>query len=331
MKMRSLVVGLVVVMPAFAADPPKKEPRAYTDAAKAGPDFDTQGEYAGPVPGGKAGIQVTAEGDGKFACRVLKGGLPGDGWDGTTQIKFSAKREDGKVPFEFALPNGEKVKGDIADGKVLSTAQDGTPVELKRIVRHSPTEGTKPPAGALVLFDGKNADEWLRGKLEDGLLSVAAPNGLVSKRTFGDCTLHVEFRLPFMPKARGQARGNSGVYLQGRYEVQVLDSFGLAGKADECGGIYSLGAPKVNMCYPPLQWQTYDIDYTAAHYDSDGKKTKNARISVRHNGVLIQDDFEITKDTTGGIEKEVPGDGPIYLQNHGDPVVYRNIWIVEKR
>lgn len=325
------VVGLVAFQ-ALAADAPAKKPiETITDPAKAGPDYRLQGEYAGDVPGGKAGIQVTAEGDGRFTCRALRGGLPGDGWDGKTEIKFTARTVDGKTPFEFSLPTGEKITGEIAEGVIKTTAKDGSPVELKRVVRHSPTEGAKPPAGAVVLFDGTNADAWDHGKIENGLLSVMVPGGQTSKKQFGDCTVHVEFILPFMPRARGQARANSGVYLQGRYEVQVLDSFGLEGKNNECGGIYELGDPKVNMCYPPLQWQTYDIDYKAARFGADGKKTANARITVKHNGVVVQDNFEIARDTRAATFKEVPGPGPINLQNHGNPIFYRNIWVVEKK
>src|SRR5204862_2270785 len=138
-------------------------------------------------------------------------------------------------------------------------------------------------------FDGTSADAWDNGKVEHGLLSVAVPRGQTSKRKFGDCAVHVEFILPFMPRARGQARANSGVYLQGRYEVQVLDSFGLAGQNNECAGIYTFAAPRVNMCYPPLTWQTYDIDFTAARYDASGAKKSTAVITVKHNGVLVQD------------------------------------------
>ncbi len=335
-----LLILFVAGFTALAADPPLEKPaektrrmqlEAFTDPEMAGPDYQVQGEYAGGVPGGKVGFQVIAEGDGQFAGRVLKGGLPGDGWDGKTEIKFTAKRPGGKVPFEFSLPNGNAIKGEIADGKVTATGPDGKQVVLKRVVRHSPTEGAKPPAGAVVLFDGTSADAWDKGQVENGCLSVSVPGGLRSKRTFGDCAVHVEFRLPFMPKARGQARGNSGVYLQGRYEVQVLDSFALKGENNECGGIYELHAPLVNMCYPPLQWQTYDIDYTAARYGPDGKKTANARITVRHNGVLIQDNVELTRATRAAVLKEGPEPGPLHLQNHGDPVVYQNVWVVEKK
>ncbi len=335
MRTWALCIGLAVTLAAVATGPsagqqPGEKARraneAFTDPDKAGPDYQIQGEYVGESPGHpKFGAQVVAEGDGKFFMRALRGGLPGEGWDGERQYRFTAKTENGKTTFE-----GAEARGEIRDGQVQATLNNGETVVLKRVVRRSPTEGAKPPAGAVVLFDGASADAWDHGKDENGLLSVMVPGGQTSKQKFGDCTLHVEFRTPFMPHARGQGRGNSGVYLQGRYEVQVLDSFGLAGKNNECGGIYELSDPKVNMCYPPLQWQTYDIDYTAARYQ-DGKKVANARITVRHNGVLVQDNVELKQDTRAAVEKEGPTKGPIHLQNHGNPVYYRNIWVVEKK
>ncbi|MBL9122486.1 MAG: DUF1080 domain-containing protein, partial [Planctomycetaceae bacterium] len=151
----------------------------------------------------------------------------------------------------------------------------------------------------------------------------------VSKQKFQDFTLHLEFRTPYMPAATGQARGNSGVYLQNRYEVQILDSFGLEGLDDECGAIYSKKPPRENSAYPPLTWQTYDIDFTAAKYEGD-KKVKNATVTVRHNGNLIHENQEVDSETPGG-EKESAEAGPIRLQDHGNPVVFRNIWVVEKK
>jgi hypothetical protein len=153
---------------------------------------------------------------------------------------------------------------------------------------------------------------------------------VTSKQKFGNCQVHLEFRTPFQLTASGQGRGNSGCYLQGRYEVQVLDSFGLEGLDNECGGIYSIARPSVNMCYPPLSWQTYDIDFTAATYDDAGAKLKNARMTVRHNGVVIHNDVECDHATTAAPVAEGAEPGPLYLQDHGNPVRYRNIWIVEK-
>jgi hypothetical protein len=184
----------------------------------------------------------------------------------------------------------------------------------------------RPPAGAKVLFDGSSADQWEAGSLVNGDL-LGATN-TASKLKLGDHTLHIEFRTPFMPEARGQGRGNSGVYLQGRYECQVLDSFGLEGKDNECGGIYSIASPQLNMCLPPLAWQTYDIDFTAARYEGD-KKVKNARVTIRHNGVVIHNDLELTHGTPG-YKPEGPGKESLFLQDHGNPVVFRNVWLVEK-
>src|SRR6516225_5825334 len=154
---------------------------------------------------------------------------------------------------------------------------------------------TPPPEGAIVLFDGKNLDNWVKtdGKTpptwqihDDGIVQVKGGN-IITKQKF-DChfKLHVEFRVPYMPKAKGQARGNSGVYVQGRYEVQVLDSYGLESKKDDCGAIYEVAAPKVNACKAPTVWQSYDIAFHSPKC-VDGKKTELPRMTVIQNGVKI--------------------------------------------
>ena len=136
------------------------------------------------------------------------------------------------------------------------------------------------------------------------------------------------FRVPYLPKEKGQARGNSGVYVQGRYEVQVLDSYGLESKIDDCGAIYGIAAPKVNACKAPTVWQSYDIEFTTPEC-KDGKKVENARMTVHQNGVKIHDNVEITKDnTTAGLGDDVCKPGPIMLQDHGSPVQFRNIWVL---
>jgi hypothetical protein len=301
--------------------------KAYTDPAKVDEDFALQGEYSGEVKTQdgdlKVGAQVIALGDGKFRMVGYHGGLPGDGWNGSERREAEGSRSDGRAEFEF---DGNSVV--VEKGSILITDGGGTRRgELKKVERKSPTLGKKPPEGAVVLFDGKKTDAFEKARMtDDGLLM----QGVTSKQKFGSHSLHIEFRLPYMPTARGQARGNSGLYLQGRYEVQMLDSFGLEGKNNECGGIYTIAEPKVNMCFPPLAWQTYDIDYTAAVYEG-GKKVKNPRVTVKHNGVTIHDNVELTHATTASPLKEGPEPGPVYLQDHGNPVRYRNIWVVEKK
>jgi hypothetical protein len=292
-------------------------------SAAADPDFALQGEYAGYVNDDKFGVQVIALGDGKFHGVAYRGGLPGDGWDNSDKIEGDGQRAaDGSVTM--VGQNGDKAV--IKDNAIAVLNADGDKIAtLKKVNRQSSTLGAKAPEGAKVLFDGKTND-FKPGKTEGDLLV----QGQNSQTQFQSVTLHVEFMLPFKPRARGQERGNSGVYLQGRYECQVLDSFGLKGANNECGAIYSIKAPDVNMCYPPLTWQTYDIDYTAATYE-DGKKTKNATITVKHNGVVVHQDVEIPHATTAAPVKEGPEPGPLHLQDHGNPVRYRNIWIVEKK
>ncbi|MCK4291653.1 MAG: DUF1080 domain-containing protein [Planctomycetes bacterium] len=202
--------------------------------------------------------------------------------------------------------------------------------------------GAKPPKGAVVLFTGKDFKEWkctkvkdgddsVKWELVDGAMCVTRGGGnIITRKQFNDVKLHVEFRSPFMPEKRGQGRGNSGVYLQGRYEVQVLDSYGLEGKDNECGGIYKVRAPRVNMCAPPTQWQTYDITFTAPKFNAEGKLEERAKMTVVHNGVLIQDKTEVGGSTTASAGGKASEPGGVYLQDHGNKVEYRNIWLVER-
>jgi hypothetical protein len=213
---------------------------------------------------------------------------------------------------------------------------------MDKAIRLSPMLGAEPPPGAIVLFNGKDFNEWEHTPKKPGVGSVQwkrvggramevkkGSGSIVTKRKFADFRLHLEFRTPFMPDQRGQARGNSGVYLRGRYEVQILDSYGLEGLDNECGGIYKVGAPLVNMCAPPMQWQTYDITFYGPRFDSAGAKTQEASVTIVHNGVTIHDKRELPKPTGGALDDRVAEPGGIYLQDHGNPVQFRNIWLVE--
>ncbi len=311
-----------------------EKPAAFTQASEAGPDFAIQGEYEAEVLRGaekkKIGVQVIAKGDGKFEGRFYSDGLPGAGWNETEAFTWKTKADGGKVAIIANIRGVEEDLGNIEAGKIRLNGPNGETTELKKVERKSPTEGAKAPEGAIVLFGGiDDISKWNGGKIKELADGKYLDVGCKTKQAFTNYKLHVEFRLPFMPKAGGQGRGNSGVYMQDRYEVQVLDSFGLKGLNNECGGVYTIAAPKLNMCLPPLQWQTYDIDFTAAKYDGD-KKVKNAVITAKHNGVTIHDHQEIAKETGGG-QKEANTPGPIQLQNHGDPVVFRNIWILETK
>lgn len=295
-----------------------------TDPAHADADFLVQGEYMGPMYSGpcvgKAGLQVVALGGGKFDAVLYPGGLPGNGWNRQEKVKLSGERQD-----LGALLTAEKFSVALVGLDATFHNDAGAIIgRLRKVRRVSPTLNLRPGAGTQVLFDGSSAEHFAGGKITPEGHLMAGP---LTAEPVGDFRLHIEFRTPYKPYARGQQRGNSGVYIQERYEVQVLDSFGLEGAANECGGLYRQRPPDVNMCLPPLAWQTYDIWFTAAKFDEAGKKTDNARITVKHNGIKVHDDVEITNKTGAG-KKEEPFPRPIRLQDHGNPVVYRNIWMV---
>ena len=317
----TIALSLAFALAAHAAESAKP---AFTDPEKAGIDLQIQGEYTGQLPdGSKLGAQVIADGKGAFAAIFLPGGLPGDGCNGKYLAEVPGKLDGKSAGFAgsnySATSNGELLTGQNDKGQKFT---------LRKTLRHSPTEGAKPPAGAIVLFDGSKSDELDNPKLDDRKLLAA---GVTTKRAFGDFTLHLEFTVPFMPEARGQARANSGVYIQRRYEIQILDSFGLVSpKNNDCAAVYTRIAPSLNMCYPPLSWQTYDIDFTAARWDADGKKTANAVVTVKYNGVVVHDKVLIPGKTGLG-QPESPQPGPINFQYHNNPVWFRNIWIIEKK
>jgi hypothetical protein len=227
----------------------------------------------------------------------------------------------------------------LLGGAALAQYGDIKDVKLNKSEDKEDVKSTPPPKGAIVLFDGKNLDAWTKtdGKtaahwklVDGGAMEVVKGGNIITNEKFdGSFQLHVEFRVPYMPDAKGQARGNSGVYVQGRYEVQVLDSYALDSKDDDCGAIYKVSKPKVNACKAPTVWQSYDIEFTAPKFDGD-KKVEPAVMTVYQNGVLIQDHVKINvENTTAGLGGKTNEPGPIMLQDHGNPVQFRNIWIVK--
>lgn len=318
----SAIILLATSLPLLAAPKAteKDDHPVYTDPASAGPDFEIQGEYAGD-PGTKYGADVVALGDGQFQVVLLPGGLPGDGYDGKGRTELKAMRDGDAIRVQPA----EGFSGAIANKTLTLQTPEGA-LELKRVERQSPDAGGPPPDNAVILFDGTNTEHWKDGKIDPRHL---LEQGAETKTKYQNFTMHLEFMLPFKPFARDQERGNSGIYIQRRYEVQVLDTFGHPAEFNGCGSMYRQHAPIVNACYPPLEWQTYDIDFQAAQFDASGKKTHNGVITVKQNGIVVQDHYELTNKTGAG-SKEGPEPGPIWLQEHHNPVFYRNIWIVTK-
>ncbi|GIW93804.1 MAG: hypothetical protein KatS3mg110_1845 [Pirellulaceae bacterium] len=291
-------------------------------------DYQYQGDWWGRAQGGcrlgSIGLQVVALGNRQFQARWLEGGLPGAG--PVVLPGYVLKGERRQDELHLADGSGRQVRLTRSAGLAIDARGDVW--KLERFTRTSPTLGLKPQPGAVVLFDSSGPSEHLLNVrlAPDGTLLA----GAITRQPVSDCFLHLEFRTPYMPQARGQARGNSGVYLQRRYEVQILDSFGLDGANNECGALYRLYKPDLNMCYPPLAWQTYDIYFRAARFDAEGNKIADAQISVFHNGVGVHYHRAIPSKTGAG-RTEGPEPLPILFQDHGNPVTFRNIWMVPEK
>jgi len=290
------------------------------------------GWYGETFGGGKASAQIIAEGNGNYMA-VISVDI------GEAQLirgEIRGKLEGDKAVFEGEIDVGaenggiHKVTGEISDGKFSGryTGESSGTFELKRIQKVPPTLGLKAPEGAIVLFDGKDMLKWERTdggpspwRLVEGAMEVVPDKGSIrTKDEFRDFKLHVEFCVPFLPNERGQARGNSGVYVPGNNEIQVLDSFGLPLSKYDCGAFYGQAAPLANACLPPGEWQTYDVTFIAPRFDEKGKPVKSATITVFHNGTKIHDQFQPKRMGAKS--------GRILLQDHGNRVRYRNVWLL---
>ncbi len=305
-------------------------------------DFSLVGEYVGDLKATAAqsaddstddaansssknrlGVQIRNLGDGEFEARVYQGGLPGqDGFQNDKPMILIGRRSGQTLVLSggpWAMFAGhDNCKIIDASGIALAT--------LERAERRSPTLKAAPPEGAIVLFDGSDTSAFTNGEMTaQGLLKQGAD----VREMLADFDLHLEFRIPHMPKSRDQQRGNSGVYLQSRYECQVLDSFGDANVFNGLGALYRFKTPKINMAFPPLTWQTYDIHFTAARFAADGGKLRNARVTSWVNGVMVQENEELSGPTGSGKEESTTL-LPTKIQDHGNPVRFRNIWVIDR-
>jgi hypothetical protein len=198
-----------------------------------------------------------------------------------------------------------------------------------------PGDFMRPPSDAIVLFDGKdlsafeNGDKWL---VQDGYCQVQG-GGITSKQSFGDCQIHLEFCTPAEVVGSGQGRGNSGLYLMGKYEVQILDSYDNKTYFDgQCAALYKQQPPIVNACRGPGQWQTYDVIFRAPRFNSDGSVAQPAAVTVLQNGVLVQNHYELLGGTffdRAPAYEAHPEKLPLHIQDHGNPMRFRNIWVRE--
>jgi len=301
--------------------------------AAAPQEQDVQGIYEGACKDAKGEhkmeARVIAWGKGTYKVFVRQPIAEGK----VAKVELSGKTEGDAVSFAGKAGDVEWSAA-YADGAIKGTCGEGCKLELKRVVRESPALGAKPPEGAIILLDGKNFNEVTCPKNKDGTDQEWKPvegggiqvptGGMTAKRQFdGSLKLHVEFKIPFMPNERDQGRGNSGVYLPNGEEIQVLDSFGSTSyPGGGCGGLYAYKNPDAFDQFslaslPPLQWQTYDVEYHVQK--QDGKPTGKPRVTVYHNGIKIHDNAELRKDARAG---------GFHFQHHGNPVHYRNIWVL---
>lgn len=304
---------VIIFFTSLLSSAPKDKVPTYVNAeeAKSESGYFWQGEYLSDNSKETSALQVAAMGDEQFRILEYSKGLPGIG------------------------AVNQKIEIQNIDLNALKARLKG----YSKIKRVSPTMGLKPPKHAKIIFDGKSSDGYV-GKAIDGKMQV----GAVSAFETGSFFMHVEFKLPYKPHRlpSNQDRGNSGIYIFNRYEVQVLDTFGLdmnvtnnpgemqSLKEQWCGALYKKKATEINMAFPPLDWQTYEIDFTAPKFNEAGEKISNARISVRHNGIWIHKDLELDKGTgAGGKRPELPRE-KIYFQDHGNPTEFRNVWLIEK-
>lgn len=305
--MKSLVsTGLILALNLSICFAAKRSPvPVWTNAEFATREvehFPMVGEYLSNS--GSSAIQATLLKDGDFLVATYQNGLPGAGWDQSA------------------------IKSDKLNPEALKALLKG----YTKTERTSPTMGKSAPANAILTFPSDLTN------VSDGLLLA----GGKTAKDLGSFHMHLEFMQPFKPgrNPSNQDRGNSGIYIFDNYEIQIIDTFALdldtgnnaiateSANTQWCGALYKMKRPDVHMAYPPLRWQTFDIDFQAPEIDG-GKKVRNARITVVHNGIKIHDNIELKTGTGAGAKRKQLAQGPIYFQDHKNPIIFRNIWATE--
>jgi hypothetical protein len=282
------------------------------------------------------------QGEGGYVAQVLP--LSGGKYRAVLLTAFDTEGSpvavlEGTASDDAVCFSGDGWAGGIKQGQFTGSKGDQK-FSLKRVTREPPTLGAAPPKNAVVLFDGKNLDAWAkkngkswleedgpaRWKLVEGGAVEVVPDSdcIITHRKFGDCKLHVEFRTLGYPS-------NSGVFLQDRYELNINETYARPEQGPNAGfdNCTEDAKPRIHPCRPPLDWQTYDIDFHAPKFDADGKKTTNARATVLFNGVKIYHNQELNRPKGAASRLGEAPTGPLMLQEHGMPVQFRNVWLVE--
>lgn len=342
MSVSPLIAAALVASASFAGagDAPPPKPRVppgpqISDPAKVDADFAAIGEYLGERPASgdakrpaRVGVQVVAYGAGAFRAIVLPGGLPGEGWEGGERIVVPGTRgDDGAIRFA-----GEGYAGELTAGKLALTAPDQAAWALTRVERRSPTLGAQPPEGAVVLCGGESGTSAFGTKIRDGTIGCGGD----TRDTYGSFTLHMEFRLPYQPGQPESTRDTDMAMIADPLPkqrwgtawgiVQIDGGFGLPCTDSRIGGIKGIAPARLNMSYPPLAWQTFDMDFTVG--DPAATPPRNPRLTVRHNGVTVHEDVELVRPPRR--PEPPPAHVRLHIAAHGLECRFRNIWLVRR-